>query len=142
MIITRLKFIAKNNDLVLESSSSDANTKPFVNFITEMYNLKENFVNQKKIEKKQQAKKFTKLKNQIAMLNRLFKKKSQSTSSTIQKKTFIDIKIYNKNFQLYYNYNYFKYDNYVYEIKKIFKSNKILKKVKNPKKHKIVFSTL
>ena len=76
------------------------------------------------------------------MFNRLFEKKLQFTSLTIQKKVFIDIKIYNKNFQLYYNHDYFKYDNYVYKIKKIFKNNETLKKIKNSKKHKIVFSIL
>ena len=83
MIITRSKFIAKNNDFVLEFSSSDVNTKFFVNFITEMYNLKEGFVNQKKTEKERQTKEFIKLKNQVVMLSRLFKKKTQFISSTI-----------------------------------------------------------
>ena len=72
------------------------------------------------------------------MLIRLFKNQLFVTSITF-KKTFIDIKIYNKNFQFYYDHNYFKYDNYVYKMKKIFKSNKNLKNVKNSKEHKIVF---
>ena len=75
------------------------------------------------------------------MLTRLFENQL-SAASIIFKKTFINIKIYDKDFQFYYNYNYFKYNNYVYEIKKIFKSNKSLKNVKNSKKHKIAFFIL
>ena len=72
------------------------------------------------------------------MLTRLFKNQLFVASITL-KKTFINIKIYDKNFQLYYDYDYFKYDNYVYEMKKIFKSNEDLKNIKNLKEHKIVF---
>ena len=70
------------------------------------------------------------------MLSRLFEKQLfvSFTAFVIQKKFFIDIKIYSKNFQIYYFYNYFKYDIFVYEIKKIFKSNESLKNVKNSKK--------
>ena len=75
------------------------------------------------------------------MLIRLFKNQLFVKSITF-KKTFIDIKIYDKNSQLYYDYDYFKYNNYVYKIKKIFKNNKDLKNVKNLKKHKIVFFIL
>ena len=75
------------------------------------------------------------------MLIRLFESQLFATSIA-PKKTFINIKIYNKNSQLYYDHDHFKYNNYVYEIKKIFKSNKNLKNVKNSKEHKIAFFTL
>ena len=75
------------------------------------------------------------------MLNRLLEKQLfvLFTTFVIQKKFFIDIKIYDKNSQIYYFYNYFKYDIFVYEIKKIFKSNESLKNVKNSEKHKVMF---
>ena len=90
---------------------------------------------------KQQAKEFVRIKKQVVMLIRLFENQL-FVASIIFKKTFIDIKIYDKNSQFYYNYNYFKYDNYVYEIEKIFKSNEDLKNVKNLKKYKVVFFIL
>ena len=78
------------------------------------------------------------------MLSRLFEKQSFASFITfiIQKKFFIDIKIYGKNSQIYYFYNYFKYNIFVYEIKKIFKSNENLKNVKNSEKHKVMFFIL
>ena len=108
-------------------------------------NLEDGFIqiNLKKLNKKQQTKKLAQFKKQIAILNRLLKKQlfTLFTTFVIQKKFFIDIKIYNKNFQIYYFYNYFKYNTFVYKIKKIFKNNENLKNVKNSKKHKIMFFT-
>ena len=140
MTITKSKFTTEEDDFVLESSSNEINTKSLQNFNISTMNVRDVFVNQKKIEKERQAKKLIKLKNQIAMFNRLLEKKQQSTSSTMQKKIFIDIKMYDKNSQLYYDHDHFKYDSYVYEMKKIFKNNETLKKIKNSKEHKIVFS--
>ena len=139
MTVTRSKFTAEKNEFVLEFNSSNINTKFSQNSFIEKIDLKNVFVNQKKIEKKQQTKELVTLKNQIVMFDQLFEKEQQSFSSIISKKFFIDIKIYDKDFQLYYDHDHFKYDNYVYEMKKIFKNNEDLIDVKNSKKHKIVF---
>ena len=141
MIITKLKSVRNERDILNESSDSGIDSK-FPSF-NSTDTLKNNFtkVNSKKLNAKQQAKELARIKKQIVMLIRLFENQLFAISIAL-KKAFIDIKIYDKNSQLYYDHDYFKYDNYVYEMEKIFKSNKDLKNVRDSEEHKIVFFTL
>ena len=139
MTVTRSEFTAKEDEFVLEFNSSSINTESSQNSFIERIDLRNVFVNQEKAEKKQQAKELVTLKNQVVMLGRLLEREQQSSSSIISKKFFIDIKIYDKDFQLYYGHDHFKYDNYVYEMKKVFKSNEDLVDARDSEKHKVVF---
>ena len=94
-------------------------------------------INLKKLKKKKQIRELIDMKQQIAFLNHLIEKQTL-ISSTIEKRFFIDIKICDKNFELYYDHDHFKYDNYVYEMKKIFKNNEDFENVKNFEKHKVI----
>ena len=141
MTITGLESVRDERDTSNKSSDNDIDSEP--SSFNSTNTLKNNFtkINSKKLNAKQQAKELVRIKKQIVMLIRLFEGQLPAASITF-KKAFIDIKIYDKNPQLYYDHNHFKYDNYVYEMEKIFKSNKDLKDVRNSKEHKIVFFTL
>ena len=135
------KATAEDDDLVPESSSSGTNTGPPQNFNIERMDLRDAFVDQEKAEKERQTEELTRLKDQVAMLSRLFGKESQPTPSAVQKKAFTGIKVYGKDPQLYYGHDHFKYDSYVYQMEKVFKSNEALEEARNPEEHKVAFST-
>ena len=96
MIITKLKFVRNERNISNELSDNNINLKFFL--FNSTNTLKNNFtkINSKKLNAKQQTKKLAQIKKQIVMLTYLFKNQLFVTSITF-KKTFIDIKIYNKN---------------------------------------------
>ena len=100
-------------------------------------------VNEAEEEKKRQAEELAQLKDQVATLHRLVQGQlpAQPVAPVIQKKHFTGIKVYGKEPQYYRIHDHLKYDNYVYEMEKVFKSNEGLEEAKDPEHHKVAFAT-
>ena len=89
-----------------------------------------------------QAEEICRFGGEVTVYARLFgNQQSRPSAPVIRNKSFTGIKVYDKDPQTYYGHDHFKYDRYEYGMEKIFRSNKELEDARDPKEHKVAFST-
>ena len=140
MTMTGSGSVRDERDTSNEPSGSGTDPGPPPSNSTDTLENGSTEVGSEKLNAKQQAEELARMKEQVAMLTRLFGGQLPA-ASVAPKKAFTGIKIYGKDPQLYYGHDHFKYDNYVYEMEKIFKSNEGLEDARDPEEHKVAFST-